>query len=55
MKNKEITLNFINWDNDEIVLELARYIEKGFHIVNTSMTCSKCEMQIEVYLMQYEK
>ena len=29
---RELSLNFIDWDCEDVIMELSRYIEKGFHV-----------------------
>lgn len=52
MRNKELELNFKNWDFDSVIVELAKYIEKGWHVVTWSSSHSlRGESELEVTLV----
>lgn len=51
----DMTITFKNWDFDEIILELANHIERGFNVVNVSYTSQYLETEIEVNLIKSHK
>ena len=48
---RELTATFTNWDINDIVLELAKYIDKGFRIgsVREDHHFGECEIEITLY------
>ena len=55
MRNRGLTLEFNNWEPDAIVLELAEYIKKGFHIATMSSNYGYRDIKVEVTLVEYSK
>ena len=51
MRNKELIIRFTNWELDDIVVELARHIEKGYRIATYSTNCSYHEFEVEATLL----
>ena len=52
MRNKELNLEFINWEFDAVIVELARYIEKGYTVASYRIQHSYLnEFEIDVTLV----
>lgn len=48
---RELNLTFINWDINDLVVELARYIDKGFRIggYRDEHKFAECEVHVTLY------
>lgn len=51
-EQKELSLTFKNWSPDEIILELSRHIENGYHLGSYCHNMSYCEIEVEVNLVK---
>ena len=50
-RQKELSLTFKNWSCDDVILELSRHIENGYHICSYCHNMSCGETEIEVTLI----
>lgn len=51
-KSRTIELTFTDWDVNDIIVELARYIDGGFKITSYNCNFSMCEHNtVNVYLI----
>lgn len=54
MGNKELKLEFKNWEFDDIVVELAKHIEKGYHLATWNTSYNHREFYVEVTMVPRE-
>ena len=51
----EISITFIDWKAEDIVLKLAEYIEQGFRLLNVETTYCSREKRVTIELTKYKK